>query len=151
MKFKSYIFIAIASMISLASCCSTCRVSNRKAKKMLTQNQWSIKSISGINKISSEDEKLYTLNFNSRSGEIVGLENGNKYLGSYNTFDRSGLKITLKGVSKFECDSDVIERKFKEALSKVDEFAYDEMDLVLLNNGDVMMTFRPTSQIEKNN
>ncbi|MBE9488124.1 MAG: META domain-containing protein [Bacteroidetes bacterium] len=149
MKSKIYIFIALASIIFLSSCCSTCRVSNSKAKKMLTQNQWSVKSISGVNEKFSSTENIYTLNFNSRSGEFDGLENGNKYFGSYNTFDRSGLKLTPKGTSKYECDSDFTERKFMETLSVVDEFAFDETDLVLLNNGEVVMVFRSISRSDK--
>ncbi|MFR9603481.1 MAG: META domain-containing protein [Rikenellaceae bacterium] len=136
-KITLFVFAAIIAVVAL-SCCP-CRKSTSSTDWNLSSTSWQLTQING--RSVKPQEEQYTLRL-SAQGEVSGVAQCNRIMGSY-TFDADrALKFDHMGMTRMMCPGPEFEDEYGRMLGEVTHYEVDGDMLIMLSNGSTVALFQ---------
>ncbi len=136
MKKWGWIALLWAGCLSLTGCCNTCRA-YQKLRQPLVGTEWHLIQLQGQPVAALEGQ--FTLHF-SPTGEVTGMGDCNRFMGSYSTADDRSLQIGPLASTRRLCR----QSRETELFSTLEQVTHYDMDgpmLLLLNRGRLVALF----------
>lgn len=134
---RSFLILVAATLFVATSCCH-CASRSREVKP-LAGTDWHLVQIMGRDVDKAADS--YNLLF-SADGNISGVGDCNRLMGSYKTDDKRTLKMGQLASTRMMCHDQQSEDEFMQMLSRVTHYEMDGDMMLLLSDGELVAIFK---------